>query len=140
MVWLGAMCVCVWVQSCFSRVWLFCTLACQIPLSTGFSRQEYWSGMQCLPPGDLPDPEIEPESLTSPALAGRFFTTSATWEALGAMYLWVNVKVLHRETRMHWDTQEVKFPQKISSHTRITKHVRKSSVMKNSQKTQVHCI
>ena len=41
----------------------------------GFSRQEYWSGLPCLPPGDLPDPEIEPESLMSPALAGRFFTT-----------------------------------------------------------------
>ena len=40
----------------------------------GFSRQEYWSGLPCPPPGDLPDPGIEPESLTSPALAGRFFT------------------------------------------------------------------
>ena len=48
----------------------------------GFSRQEYWSGLPCPPPGDLPNPGIEPVSLTSPALAGRFFTTSATWEAL----------------------------------------------------------
>ena len=48
----------------------------------GFSRQEYWSGLPCPPPGDLPDPEIEPMSLTSLALAGGFFTTSATWEAL----------------------------------------------------------
>ena len=47
----------------------------------GFSRQEYWSGLPCPPPGDLPDPEIAPESLTSPALAGGFFTTSATWAA-----------------------------------------------------------
>ena len=52
------------------------------PLSMGFSRQEYWSGLPCPPPGDLPDPEIEPVSLMSPALAGGFFTTSATWEAL----------------------------------------------------------
>ena len=44
----------------------------------GFSGQEYWSGMLCLSPGDLPNPGIEPASL---ALAGRFFTTSATWEA-----------------------------------------------------------
>ena len=43
----------------------------------GFSRQEYWSG-GCHPPGDLPDPRIEPETLTSPALAGGFFTTGAT--------------------------------------------------------------
>ena len=45
-----------------------------------FSRQEYWSGLPCTPPGDLPDPVIEPASLVSPALAGGFFTTSATWE------------------------------------------------------------
>ena len=48
----------------------------------GFSRQEYWSGLSCPPPGDLPDPGIETASLVSPALAGDFFTTSATWEAL----------------------------------------------------------
>ena len=48
----------------------------------GLCRQEYWSGFPCPPPGDLPDPGIEPVSLMSPALAGRFFTTSATWEAL----------------------------------------------------------
>jgi len=47
----------------------------------GFSRQEYWRGLPCPLPGDLPDPEIEPTSLTSPALAGRFFTAGATWEA-----------------------------------------------------------
>ena len=40
----------------------------QTPLSMGFSRQEYWSGLPCLPPGDLPDPGIEPKSPTSPAL------------------------------------------------------------------------
>ena len=68
--------------SCFSRVRLFATLwTRQGPLSLGFSRQEYWSGLPCPPPGDLPDPGIEPTSLLSPALAGMFFTTSATWEA-----------------------------------------------------------
>jgi len=41
----------------------------------GFSRREYWSGLLILPPGDLPDPGIEPASLESPVLAGRFFTT-----------------------------------------------------------------
>ena len=44
------------------------TVACQAPLSMGFSRQEYWSGLPCPPPGDLPTPGIEPLSLTSPAL------------------------------------------------------------------------
>ena len=61
-------------------------VAHQAPLSMGFSRQEYWSGLPCPPPGDLPNPGIEPVSLTFPALAGGFFTTSATWEALWAGY------------------------------------------------------
>ena len=67
--------------SCFSHVPLFATLwtlAHQALLSLGFSRQENWSGLLFLPPGDLPDPGIELMSLTSPAVAGRFFTTSAT--------------------------------------------------------------
>jgi len=46
----------------------------------GFSRQEYWSGLPFTLTGDLPDSGIEPMALTSPALAGRVFTTSATWE------------------------------------------------------------
>ena len=56
------------------------------PLSIGFSMQEYWSGLPCLPPGDLPVLGMEPVSLMSPALAGSFFTTSATWEALYLSY------------------------------------------------------
>ena len=66
--------------SYFSRV-QFCatpwTVAHQAPLSMGFSKQEYWSGLPCLPPGGLPNSEIKPASLVSPALTGRFFTTSA---------------------------------------------------------------
>ena len=54
----------------------------QAPLSMGFSRQEYWSGLPFPPPGGLPDPRIKSTSLMSPALAGAFFCTSATWEAL----------------------------------------------------------
>ena len=72
-----------YVLSRFSHVQLFATLwtvAHQASLSMGFSRQEYWSGLPCPPPGDLPDPGIE-TSLMSLALAGRSFTTSATWEA-----------------------------------------------------------
>ena len=48
----------------------------------GFFRQKYWSGLPCPPPGDLPNPGIEPASLMSPELAGGFFTSSATWEAI----------------------------------------------------------
>ena len=72
--------------NCFSHIQFFVTLwtvACQSPLSVGFPRQEYWTGLPRCLPGDLPNPGIESTSLMSPALAGRFFTTSATWEALG---------------------------------------------------------
>ena len=72
------------VLSHFSHAQLFvtpCTVACQAPLSMGFSRQEYWSGLPCPPPGNLPNPEITPTSLKPPTLAGRFFTSSSTWEA-----------------------------------------------------------
>ena len=58
------------VLNCFSCIRLFVTLwivAHQAPLSVGFSRQEYWSGLPCPPPEDLPNPGIEPASLTSPA-------------------------------------------------------------------------
>ena len=61
--------------SCFIHVLLFLilwTVTHQAPLFMGFSRQEYWSGLPCPPPGNLPDPGIEP---VSPALAGRFIIT-----------------------------------------------------------------
>ena len=58
--------------------------------SMGFSRQEHWSGLPCPSPGDLPAPRIELASLLSPALAGRFFTTSATWKT--HLWYWVGQK------------------------------------------------
>ena len=61
-------------QSCPTLCDLW-TVADQSPLSMGFSRQEYWSGLPFPSPGDLPDPGIELVSLASPALAGGFFTT-----------------------------------------------------------------
>ena len=79
----------VWCHACvlslFSRVQLFVTpwtAVHQAPLSMGFSRQEYWSGLPFPPPGDLLNSGIKPESLISPALADRFFTSSATWGAM----------------------------------------------------------
>ena len=68
----------------FSLIQLFVTLwivACQAPLSMRFSRQAYWTGLPCPPPGDPPDPGIKPASLLSPTLARGFFTTGTTWEA-----------------------------------------------------------
>ena len=58
----------------------------------GFPRQEYWSGLLFPSPGDLPDPGMEPASLTSPVLAGRLFTTSATYR-LTALYRKIGVLV-----------------------------------------------
>ena len=82
--------VCVCVLSRFICVQLFATqwtAAFQVSLSMGLSRQEYWSGLPWLPPGNLPHPGIKPTSLMFPALAGEFFTTSTTWEALRQPYL-----------------------------------------------------
>ena len=79
------LCMHACVPSHFSRVLLFVILwivACQAPMSMGFPRQEYWSGLPCPSPGNLPDPGTVPMSLMPPALAGRFFTASAMWEAL----------------------------------------------------------
>ena len=55
------------------------TVARQAPLSVTFSRQEYWSGLPCPPPGDLPDPGVEPASLMSFALVGRVFTAGGCY-------------------------------------------------------------
>ena len=119
------MCVCV--LSHFSHAWLFVTLwsvACQAPLSTEFSRQEYWSRLPCPPPRDFSDPGIEPESLMSPSLAGRFFTTSATWEApltlkrcafsvpvedFQLVLLFVSYCLHFLTWRTEWDTPESNF-------------------------------
>ena len=73
--------MCVHAQS-LNYVRLSVALAFQAPLSMGFSRQEYWSGLPFPTPGDLPDPGLKPMSLASPASAGRFFTTSGAWETL----------------------------------------------------------
>ena len=59
------------MSDCFVAPW---TVTCQVPLSMGFPRQEYWRGLLFPPLGDLPVPGVKP---TSPALAGRFFTTDA---------------------------------------------------------------
>ena len=71
--------LCLVAQSCLT----LCDLMDFSPpgSSVEYSSQEYWSGLPFPPPGDIPDPGIKPASLTSPALAGRFFIMNATWEA-----------------------------------------------------------
>ena len=76
--------------SLFIHVQLFATpwtVTHQTPLSMGFSRKEYWSGLPCLPPGYLPDPGIEPDSLTSLAFIGRVFTTEPPGKSLVQLLL-----------------------------------------------------
>ena len=82
--WIKSFIKCLCMLNHISHVQLFVTLwivAYQAPLSLGFSGQEDWSGLPWPPSGDLPNPGVEPMSLMSPALAVRFFTTSATCEA-----------------------------------------------------------
>ena len=76
--------LCGCVLSRLSHVQLFVNLwniAFQAPLSMGFSKQEYWSGLPCPFSGDLSNSGIEPTSIMSPALSGGFFNSNATWEA-----------------------------------------------------------
>ena len=80
--------LCVCVPKLLQLCPAFCDpMDCSPPgfFSIRFSRQEYWSGLLCPPPGDLPDPGIEPASLMSPTLAHQFFLTCTTWEARGAL-------------------------------------------------------
>ena len=74
---------CAQLLSCVRLLAAAWTVAHQPPLPMEFSRQEYWSGLPFPPPGDLPYSGIERTSLTSHALAGGFFTTSASWKVLG---------------------------------------------------------
>ena len=81
------------------------TVAHQGPLSLRFPRQEDWSGLPFPPPGDLPNVEIESMSLMSPALAGRFFITSAAWMLLLEVYIglpwWLSGKESTCQCRKH---------------------------------------
>ena len=76
-------CMCMHAKSLPSCPTLCDPMDCTLPGSSdlGFSRQEYWSGLPCPPPGDLTSPGMKPTFLMSPALSGGFFTTSTTWEA-----------------------------------------------------------
>ena len=89
------------VVSHFSCVRLFLTawtVAHQAPRSLGFSRQEYWSGLPCPPPGNLPDPGIKPASLMCPALADRFFITISIWELLVTL---IHFQIIQSPTHSH---------------------------------------
>ena len=95
------------------------TAALQAPVSVGFSRQEYWSGLLCPPPGDLPDPGIEPASLTSPALARGFFTTSTTWEVNGPIIPILGIYTGEIKTYVHIDTVHKNLKCSIHNHQHL---------------------
>ena len=123
------MCVCVCVCKITSvkllQFRLFVTpwtVAHQAPLSMGFSSQEYCSGLPCPPPGDLPY-----LCLMSPALAGGFFTTNATWEAL-----WIiNKKLKKIPFKMH---QNKTFRNKFNKTLKISRKINCISVFLCSRK------
>ena len=98
----------------------------QAPLSMGFSRQEYWSGLPCPRPGDLPDPDTELRSPTSSALAGGFFSISITWEtqwqiksqlsSKGMCLSWHFITMKH-SWKVHW------FPETAVYHILLASHL-----------------
>ena len=100
---------CPWAAAAaylLSRVWLLATLwtvACQVPLSMEFSRQEYWHELPFPTPGDLPDPGIKPVFPAPPTLAGRFFTTEPPGKALcWAIDVQRRVRCGHRPQESWW--------------------------------------
>ena len=98
---------CMCVLGCFNHVWLSAdpwTIAHQAPLSVGFSRQEYWSGWPCPPPGDLPNPGIELASLKSPALAGGFLFFFKPLVSLGNPFLpvWLSYYGCNKWWQTYW--------------------------------------
>ena len=112
-------CTCC-MLSCFSHVWFLTTLwtgAHQAPLYMGFYRQEYWSGLPSPPPGNFPGPVIKPTTLVSPALAGRFSTASATWEAHIDNY--ISQKEKDKKTKAGTQNIHVKKIQMINYMTRL---------------------
>ena len=101
-----------YLLSPFSRARLFATpwiVTHQAPLSMGFSRQAYWSGLPCPPPGDLPDPGIEPPCLLRLLLGSEFFTTSITWEA-PCVYIYIYTQGCHAHRQDHPRTWRRRLP------------------------------
>ena len=102
----------------FTCVWLFATLwtvAHQAPLSMGFSKQEYWSGLPCSPPEYLSDSGIKPAALTSRSLAGGFFTTSATWEAPNGGHMSLQADLHYFILQVYWGSLHTHKPSLICS-------------------------
>ena len=76
------------------------TVACQASLSKRFSRQEYWSGLPCPPPGDLPNPGIEPISPVSPALQADSLPAEPPTKRSSLLHLHVSLYMISKENKI----------------------------------------
>ena len=125
-------CVCVCVCSIVPDSATPWTVALQAPLSVGFSRQVYWSGLPFPTSGHLPDPGIEPSSLVSPVMAGGFFTTEPPRSdsilglaghrvsvGLPQVAQWVKNPSAKRETRVRSLGQEDPLEEGVATHSSI---------------------
>ena len=103
------------VQSCPTLATLG-TVALQTPLSVGFSRQDYWSGLPCPPPGDLPNPGLEPRSPMAPVLRAGFLLLSPQGSPeiciAYCILFWTFFKLFILKTLSSW-----RFEEKQYSHT-----------------------
>ena len=88
-----AVCVCVQLLGLIQLSATPWTTAPQAPLSMGFSKQEYWSGLPFPTPSNLPNPGMEPVSLKSPVLAGRFFITEPPWSTMVLLYRKIRISM-----------------------------------------------
>ena len=107
-------CVCVCAKLLLSRPTLSIpwTVACQAPLSMGFSRQEYWSGLPFPSPGDLLNPGIKPASLKSPALAGGSLPLAPPGKPLALYWLLLGFWQDHLDPEdelMPWTTEQRRY-------------------------------
>ena len=98
----------------FATLW---TVARQAPLSMGFPRQEYWSGLPFPPPGDLLHPGIKPESPASTALTGGFFTTEPPGKPTEAWKAFLNNKPEIKGPRVPWRNWPLSLPSPTSKET-----------------------
>ena len=113
---------------CYAKLHQLCPtlcdpIECSPPGSSvhGFSGQEYWSELPCPPPGDLPNPEVEPLSLMSPMLAGRFLPI---WEALIIIYhCFNNTPPLEKSPHMNSKSVELERDKLCNACQTNTKHV-----------------
>ena len=123
-----------------SHVWFSVTqwtVACQAPLSMGFSRQSYWCGLPFPLPGDLPDPGTEPTSPVSPALAGGFFTTEPPEKLLVPYYLFFkNISSVQEACRKGQNSYDSSRPSSLTYPSQNSAN----PFSKSAVSSDVHCL